>query len=112
MADRDFMNALSQKLAVIRARKLATQIELERVSGVNQSTISRILNGHRKRVSPSILALEKYATMLLSDPELPRSVKSAALEFLAHGNEEELLATIQLGSRLLAQRTRFISSDV
>ena len=52
-------------LREIKTRKIATQQEPAEEININQSTISRVLNGNGTRVTESLEHLSKYADMHL-----------------------------------------------
>ena len=95
---------LAAKLRSIKRRGLARQADLENATGVDQTVISRVLNGHRKRMNEALHRLEAYADMLLSNGEMPQEVRQAAKEFLIFGTEAELVASIELARKLVARR--------
>lgn len=106
MEDAAFLEALAKKLKVVRARHLATQSEIERRTGVHQETISKVINGKRRRVSPALRVLNDYADMLITTSSLPPVVTEAAREFLAFGTEAELVDSIRHCTRLVTHRLR------
>lgn len=99
-----FLDELAKKLKVVRSRGLATQIEIEAQTGVDQGTISKVLNGKRRRANNRLRALDQYANMLLGDMTISPQVGEAALEFLAFGSEAELIDSIRHCTRLVAHR--------
>lgn len=103
MDDRTFLSHLAAKLELVRSKGLATQLELEAKTGVDQAVISRVFHRKRRRVTEKLRRLDRYADMLIGHAELSASVSDAAMEFLAFGSEDELVATIQLGTRLVSQ---------
>jgi transcriptional regulator with XRE-family HTH domain len=94
---------LAAKLHAIKARGLARQADLEEATGVDQSVISRVQRGHRKRMSATLERLDRYADMLLSGPDVPDRVQEAARKFLVVGTESELVASIELARQLVAR---------
>lgn len=104
MDDSAFLEQLAQKLKLIRARRLATQAQIEASTGVDQGTISKALNGKRRRVNERLQILDKYANMLVRKDELPPAVSHAAREFLIFGSEAELVASIEHCARLVSRR--------
>ena len=107
MEPSDFLAELAEKLRAIERRGLATQQEMERATGVDQTTISRVVNRRRKRVTEPLRRLKVYADMLLSDEELPSEVREAAREFLSQGGTEaELIASIKHSAKLVSRRLR------
>lgn len=104
MDDSAFLDALAKKLKAVRSRGLATQLELEAYTSVDQGTISKVLNGKRRRVNDRLRALDQYANMLLGEIVISPGVSQAAREFLAFGSEAELVASIQHCARLVSGR--------
>ena len=104
MDDTQFIAKLAQKLRRIRADGLATQKQIEAATGVIQETISKVLNGKRRRRNDALERLDKYANMLLNDLSVPASVTDAVVDFLTYGTEEELVTTIRFCARLVARR--------
>jgi transcriptional regulator with XRE-family HTH domain len=104
MDDPMFLDDLGKKLKLVRARGLATQAQIEKNTGVDQGTISKVLNGKRRRVNARIRTLDRYANMLLGKVTLPPAVTQAAREFLVFGSEAELVASIHHCARLVAHR--------
>ena len=98
--------ALWDVLRGISAKKLATQVSIEEETGVDQTVISRIANGRRKRFSENLIPLERYANMLTGRNAIPPAVEQATKEFLIVGTESELIASIELARRLVAGRLR------
>ena len=80
-----FLADLSDKLGAIKRRNLATQAQIYEFTGVDQATISRVLNGERRRVNESLLRLDEYVNMLLQDGELSKDIQQAAQKFLSRG---------------------------
>lgn len=100
-----FLVDLADKLRAIERRNLATQQEIEAATGVDQSTVSRVLNRRRKRVTEPIRKLMAYADMRLSKEDLPTEVRDAAREFLSHGGTEaELIASIKHSAKLISRK--------
>jgi transcriptional regulator with XRE-family HTH domain len=106
MDDSARLQALRDALRSVQTRQLATQAGLEQVTGVDQTVISRIANGQRKRFTERLIPLEQYANMLLSTTEIPVAVQKATKEFLVVGTENELIASIRLARELVARRLR------
>lgn len=106
MDDAARLETLREALRGIKTKKLATQTMLEDRTGVDQTTISRVINGRRKRFSDNLLPLERYANMLLGMSSVPAAVERATKEFLVVGTESELIASIELARRLVAGRLR------
>lgn len=105
MDDSVFLLELANKLKAVRSRGLATQIEIGARTGVDQGTISKVLNGKRRRVNDRIRTLDQYANILLGGVTLSPRVSEAAREFLAFGSEAELIDSIRHCTRLVAHRT-------
>jgi transcriptional regulator with XRE-family HTH domain len=99
-----FFGAIGPEAKAIRARRLATQAQIEASTGVDQGTISKALNGKRRRVNERLQILDKYADMLIGKDELPPAVSHAAREFLIFGSEAELVASIEHCARLVSRR--------
>ena len=106
MDDSAFLEQLTEKLRAVRKRGLSTQLEIETKTGVDQGTISKVLNGKRRRANERLRKLDHYANILLSSNELPPAVSKAAQEFLMFGSQAELIATIDHGARLLSGRLK------
>jgi transcriptional regulator with XRE-family HTH domain len=100
------LRALREVLRVVKAKGLATQKELEAATGVDQTIISRIMQGRRRRFSNNLNSLERYASMLIHGTEIPVAVQQATKEFLVVGTETELIASIKLARQLVAGRLR------
>jgi transcriptional regulator with XRE-family HTH domain len=100
------LRGLREALCVVKSKRLATQKELELATGVDQTTISRVMNGRRRRFSGNLSSLEQYANMLLCHTEIPAAVQVATKEFLVVGTESELIASIKLARELVARRLR------
>lgn len=104
MDESTFLLELAKKLKAVRSRGLATQTEIEAKVGVDQGTISKVLNGKRRRVNDRLRALDQYANMLLGEVTLSPQVSEAAREFLAFGTEAELIDSIRHCTKLVAHR--------
>ena len=104
MDESAFLEALAKKLKLVREQGLATQTQLEEQTGIHQETISKVLNGKRRRVNERIRTLDRYANMLLGEVDLSPAVSDAAREFLAFGSEAELVDSIRHCTRLVAHR--------
>lgn len=99
------LDELARKLRAIKRRRLATQRDIERVTGIDQTTISRVQNGQRRRATPQIHDLMRYADMLLEPETLPSAVTRAARKFLeGGGSEAELVMSIEHAARLVSRR--------
>lgn len=100
-----FLADLAGKLRAIKRRNLATQLEIERETGIDQATISRAMNNRPKRVTEHLRVLMNYADMLLKNEPLPLHVEHAAREFFAAGGSEaELIASIRHSAKLVARK--------
>lgn len=106
MDDAGRLQALRDALRSVKTKRLATQKTLERETGVDQTVISRISNGRRRRFNANLIPLEQYANMLLGNLEIPAAVQQATIEFLVVGTESELIASIRLARELVARRLR------
>ena len=104
MDDEEFLRALAEKLRAIRRRQLASQTAMEAATGVAQETISKVLHARRRRRSEQLDRLDAYTNMLLSPETMPGNVSRAVREFLAFGTEEELVASIEHCTALVARR--------
>jgi transcriptional regulator with XRE-family HTH domain len=104
MDESAFLEALAKKLKSVRTRQLATQAEIEAETGVDQGTISKVLNGKRRRVNDRLRALDVYANMLIGEVVLSPAVTDAAREFLAFGSEVELVDSIRHCTKLVSHR--------
>ena len=100
------LSDLPKKLRAVKRQNLATQSELQRITGVNQATISRVLNGKIRLVTKRILLLNNYVDMLLGERELSTDIQEAAREFLGvGGSEAELIASIHHSAKLVSGRS-------
>lgn len=107
MDDDLFLGELAAKLRAIKARKLATQVQLSDASGVDQPTISRALNQRHRRRTTRLVRLNEYVNMLLSGGPLPSDVQDAARDFLVRGGTEaELVASIKHSATLVLRSLR------
>ena len=104
MDESAFLDALAKKLKRVRAQGLATQEQIERETGVDQGTVSKALNGKRRRVNDRLRALDQYANILLGEVTLSAAVSEAARDFLAFGSEAELIDSIRHCARLVSHR--------
>ena len=101
------LDALAGKLRAVRSRGLATQVHLATITGVDQATISRVLNGRRRRITGPLMVLEEYVDMLLSGKQLSSEVQEAARNFLVQGGTEgELIASIEHSAKLVLGKLR------
>ena len=101
------LDDLAEKLRAVKSRGLATQAQLSAVTGVDQATISRILNGRRRRITGPLVELDKYVVMLLRGEQLSSEVQEAARNFLVRGGTEaELIASIEHSAKLVLGKLR------
>ena len=101
------LDDLAEKLRAVKSRGLATQAQLSAVTGVDQATISRVLNGRRRRITGPLVELEKYVVMLLRGEQLSSEVQEAARNFLVRGGTEaELIASIEHSAKLVLGKLR------
>lgn len=105
------MAELASKLRAIAERKLATQQEIAVAAGVDQGTVSKLMNGVRRRRNEAVDRVNGYANMLLNRVELPDAVVSEARRFLVFGTEEQLVASIRLCIDLVTRRARGSEPD-
>ena len=105
------MAELASKLRAIAERELATQQEIAVATGVDQSTVSKLMNGVRRRRTKAVDRVNGYADMLLTRVELPDAVVSEASRFLVFGTEEQLVASIRLCIDLVTRRARGSEPD-
>ena len=107
MAAKVPLDDLAEKLRAVKSRGLATQVQLAVATGVDQATISRVLNGQRRRMTGPLLELEKYVDMLLGDEQLSLEVQEAVRNFLVRGGTEaELIASIHHSANLVLGKLR------
>ena len=107
MVENSSLDELAEKLRAVTSRGLATQMELSKKTGVDQATISRVLNRRRRRMTSPLVALEKYVNILLGDQRLSPEVQEAAKKFLVRGGTEaELIASIEHSTRLVLRKLR------
>ena len=100
-----FLVDLAEKLRAIKRRGLATQIDIERKTGVDQTTVSRVMNLERRRITKSTRDLMIYANMLLEPDSLSSDIDDAIRDFLrSGGSEAELIATIEHAALLVSRR--------
>lgn len=102
MAAKVSLKDLADKLRAVKSRRLATQVKISLATGVDQGTISRVLNGRRRRVTRRLADLEIYVDMLLKGEKLSLEVQEAARNFLMKGGTEaELIASIEHSADLV-----------
>lgn len=107
MAAKAPLDDLARNLRALKDRRLATQADLSAATGVDQATISRVLNGQRRRMTPRLVRLDKYVNMLLHGGKLSREVQDAAKDFLVRGGTEaELIASIEHSADLVLGKLR------
>lgn len=96
---------LANKLRAVQRLGLATQKEIQRVTGVDQGMVSRVANGKRRTVTEPVVRLNEYVNMLLSGGALSAEIRQAAREFLGRGGSEaELIASIEHSADLVSRR--------
>ena len=82
-------------------------MQISGATGVDQATISRVLNGRRRKMTGPLLGLEKYVDMLLGEEQLSSEVQEAARNFLVQGGTEgELIASIEHSAKLVLGKLR------
>ena len=64
------LDDLAENLRPVKSRGLATQIQLAKATGMDQATISRVLNSRRRRMTRPLIGLSKYVDMLLGGEQL------------------------------------------
>ena len=107
MDDGLFLGELAAKLRAVKARSLATQVQISHATGVDQPTISRALNRRHRRLTTRLVRLDEYINMLLSGGPLPSHVQDAARDFLVRGGTEaELVASIKHSATLVLRSLR------
>ena len=107
MASDMSLDDLAEKLRAVKSRGLATQMQLSAATGVDQGTISRVLNGQRRRMSARLAKLSEYVDMLLRSEKLSSKVQEAAKDFLVRGGSEaELIASIEHSAKLVLGKLR------
>ena len=107
MVQNPSLDDLAEKLRAVTSRGLATQMDLSTNTGVDQATISRVLNRQRRRMTDPLVALEEYVDMLLGDQQLSSEVQEAAKDFLVRGGTEaELIASIEHSAQLVLRKLR------
>ena len=107
MASNMPLDDLAEKLRAVKIRGLATQVQLSTATGVDQATISRVLNGRRRRMTVPLAKLSEYVDMLLRGEELSSEVQEAAKDFLVRGGTEaELIASIEHSAKLVLGKLR------
>ena len=100
-----FLVELAEKLQVIRHRRLATQTQIEADTGIDQTTISRASALRRRRITPQLRDLMKYANMLIEPRPIAPGINQAVNTFLrVGGSEAELIESIEHAARLVARR--------
>lgn len=98
---------LSANLREIEARGLLSQVAIQRMSGVDQPTISRARAGKLKRVTEKVRLLNRCVEIQLKTRGHSLKIRRATEYFYAAGgSEDELLASINLATRLLLSRSQ------
>lgn len=104
--DEALLSALSRKLKRLCEEKMLSQKAIEEATGVDQTTVSRAMNGRLKRMTDKVRRIDSYASMRDREMQLPDTIREAAVAFLsAGGHTNELLAFIRNATRLLVRRT-------
>jgi hypothetical protein len=99
------LQELADSLQRIGRTEIATQLEIERVTGVDQATISRARSNKLRRVTQKILKLKRYADMCVTKAGISDDLVRAAEVFYASGGSKaELLASIHQATSLVANR--------
>ena len=102
MNDEELLDDLSRKLKALTFNPNFTQQSISKDLGIDQSTISRLLNRQGKRVSTTVKLLQNYVNMQLEPADLSPEVEKAALEFLSlGGTKSELVASIKHSAQLV-----------
>lgn len=86
--------------------RLATQLDIEKATGISQETISKVINQKRRRWNSTLIVLDNYANMLLEEKNraISPGVTDAVAEFLSFGSEADLIASIRLCASLASGR--------
>lgn len=101
-SDEEILTSLSKRLKRLAVDKEISQRDIEAATGVDQTTVSRAMNGRLKRVTENVKRIEHYASMRKTRTTLPGEVRDAANAFLrAGGQKKELLAFIRDATRLI-----------
>ncbi len=99
------LSELAQTLQHILRAASATQIDIERATGIDQTTVSRAKSGKLKRISEKVLRLKSYADMSVKNLNISGEVLRAAKGFYAAGGtEQELVKSIQHVTSLVVPR--------
>jgi len=105
--DTEKLVELSRSLHLILQKKLATQLEIQRATGVDQPTISRARSGKLKRLTAKVEVLQNYANMKLSPPTASKKISDLATRFYeAGGTDAELEASIEHAIKLLTRQLK------
>ena len=100
-----FLDELAKVLQGLLRSGAVAQKDIERATGVDQTTISRAKSGKLRRVTGKLQRLHRYADMRSSDFKIPARVDHAVRQFLAlGGSEAELLASIEHATSLVTRR--------
>ena len=103
---------LAQRLTAIAQQRLATQLEIQWVTGVDQPTISRAQRGKLKRVTGKVELLIHYANMKMSPPPVSENLSALTATFYeAGGTERELVASVEHAITLVTRRLQKGSGD-
>ena len=99
------LSKLAKKLRLIQQEGRATQVEISELTDVDQATISRVMNGKRRRTTDAIHRLDKYVNMITGDVEVSEEIRDAARDFLSRGGSEaELISSIRHLANLISRR--------
>lgn len=104
--DKGYLSSLASALRRILTGNGPSQQEIEKITGVDQTTISRAKNGKLVRVTEKVRRLRVYADMQNKHIKLSSEVKRTARTFLAAGGtDDELVDAIQHATSLVLHHT-------
>jgi hypothetical protein len=104
--EREYLLELSTVLGRITTGMGVSQKEIEKATGVDQTTISRAKNRKLSRVTTKVRRLRRYADIQRNKIRLSEEIKYAAEGFLAvGGTEDELLGSIRQATRIVLGHT-------
>jgi len=107
LSDKEFLDQLSLSLRRLLKSRGLSQLEIERVTGVDQTIVSRAKNRRLKRVTQHARLLKLYADMRIKKTSMSAEVKRAATLFMgAGGSEEELLDWIRHGAGFILRHRK------
>ena len=110
--DARILAQLSRSLTAIAERRIATQLEIQEVTGVDQPTISRAQKGKLKRITDKVTRLADYANMKLRPPPVSERVSALTTRFYeAGGTERELAASVEHAITLVTRRLQRENGD-